>query len=226
MDWLEEAFPHALGAFFGALASFSLYLLTSRLDRVHTAQTRHHRALVGLERILNNTDVRRANDDIEQNNEAYSRIRDGEIESGEDIRRFNLERVATRYGEFSRLLSAVNEEVIQALARVRVAQPRDKPTLRWGVPRWSVHVFDCARMPRGGIAMTLTRITVNPGVCSGKPCIRGLRFPVSRLLGLLAAGETVESILRSYPDLEREDIHQALHYAALLADEQVIDLAS
>ncbi len=71
----------------------------------------------------------------------------------------------------------------------------------------------------------LERITVDPHICGGKPCIRGMRFPVSRLLGLLAAGESAESILRSYPYLEHEDIRAALHYAALLADEQVIEFA-
>jgi uncharacterized protein (DUF433 family) len=73
--------------------------------------------------------------------------------------------------------------------------------------------------------MTFQRITVNPEICGGKPCIRGLRFPVSRLLGLLAAGETNESILKSYPYLEPEDIKEALNYAAFLADEQVIEFA-
>ena len=71
--------------------------------------------------------------------------------------------------------------------------------------------------------MTLKRITVNPEICGGKPCIRGLRFPVSRLLGLLASGETAEMILQAYPYLEQEDINEALQYAALLADEQVIE---
>ena len=73
--------------------------------------------------------------------------------------------------------------------------------------------------------MTFKRITINPEICGGKPCIRGLRFPVSRLLGLLAAGETAETILKSYPYLEYEDIQEALHYAAFLADEQVIEFA-
>ena len=73
--------------------------------------------------------------------------------------------------------------------------------------------------------MTFQRITVDPAICGGKPCIRGLRFPVSRLLGLLAAGETPESVLISYPYLEAEDIQEALQYAALLADEQVIEFA-
>ena len=74
--------------------------------------------------------------------------------------------------------------------------------------------------------MLFKRITVNPEIFGGKPCIRGLRFPVSRLLGLLAAGETSESILESYPYLEKEDIQEVLNYAAFLADEQIIEFAS
>ena len=73
--------------------------------------------------------------------------------------------------------------------------------------------------------MNFQRITINSEVCGGKPCIRGLRFPVSRLLGLLAAGETPEAILKSYPYLEAEDIKEALCYAACLADEQVIEFS-
>jgi uncharacterized protein (DUF433 family) len=74
--------------------------------------------------------------------------------------------------------------------------------------------------------MTFERITLNPEVCGGKPTIRGLRFPVSRLLGLLAAGETPEAILQAYPYLEPGDIREALNYAAFMADEQVIEFAS
>ena len=73
--------------------------------------------------------------------------------------------------------------------------------------------------------MVFQRITVDPAICGGKPCVRGLRFPVSRLLGLLASGETPESILESYPYLEPADIQEALSYAAFLADEQVIEFA-
>lgn len=73
--------------------------------------------------------------------------------------------------------------------------------------------------------MTFQRITVDPEVFGGKPCIRGLRFPVSRLLGLMASGETLEAILESYPYLEREDIHEALNYAVMLADDQVVEFA-
>ena len=72
--------------------------------------------------------------------------------------------------------------------------------------------------------MKLERITVDPKVCTGKPCIRGLRFPVSRLLGLLAAGETKETILSAFPYLEGEDIDEALRYAAYLAEEETVEL--
>lgn len=72
---------------------------------------------------------------------------------------------------------------------------------------------------------TFSRITVNPKVFGGKPCIRNLRFPVSRLLGLLAVGETRDSILRAYPYLESADIDEALAYASSLAQEQVIEFA-
>src|SRR5437868_2339108 len=73
--------------------------------------------------------------------------------------------------------------------------------------------------------MKLSRITIDPGVCTGKPCIRGLRFPVARLLGLLAAGSTRDQILADYPYLEPEDIDEALQYAALLAEDKTIELA-
>ncbi|MBI4337435.1 MAG: DUF433 domain-containing protein [Chloroflexi bacterium] len=71
---------------------------------------------------------------------------------------------------------------------------------------------------------TFARITADPRVCSDRPCVRGLRFPVSRLLGLLASGETRESILRAYPYLEAEDITEALRYAAYLAEEETVEL--
>lgn len=73
--------------------------------------------------------------------------------------------------------------------------------------------------------MKPSRITIDPAVCTGKPCIRGLRFPVARLLGLLAAGESRETILQSYPYLEPEDIDAALRYAAQLAEDETVELA-
>jgi len=58
------------------------------------------------------------------------------------------------------------------------------------------------------------RITIDPAICHGKPCIRGLRYPVENILEWLAAGMTVEEILADYEDLEREDIFAALAFAA------------
>jgi len=52
----------------------------------------------------------------------------------------------------------------------------------------------------------LSRITINPAVCHGKPCVRGLRYPVEMLLGLLSSGMTHDEILADYEDLERDDL--------------------
>lgn len=61
------------------------------------------------------------------------------------------------------------------------------------------------------------RITFNPEICHGKPCIRGLRYPVQNVLEWLASGMSVEEILADYEDLEREDILAVLAYAAQIA---------
>lgn len=63
----------------------------------------------------------------------------------------------------------------------------------------------------------LARITVDPNVCHGKPCIRGMRYPVEFLLELLSGSMTPEQILADYPDLEPEDLRAALAYAARLS---------
>ena len=68
--------------------------------------------------------------------------------------------------------------------------------------------------------MKFTRITAQPAVCTGKPCIRDLRFPVSRLLGLLAARQTPEEILKAYPYLEPADIDEA---QSLLAAQPAVE---
>jgi uncharacterized protein (DUF433 family) len=75
------------------------------------------------------------------------------------------------------------------------------------------------------MVMTLSRITIDPVICTGKPCIRGLRFPVARLLGLLASGQSREDILTNYPYLEPADIDEALRYAAQLAEDETLELA-
>ena len=63
----------------------------------------------------------------------------------------------------------------------------------------------------------LTRITIDPSVCHGKPCVRGLRYPVETLLELLSSGMTHDEILADYQDLERDDLLAVLAYAARLA---------
>ncbi|MBP5974643.1 MAG: DUF433 domain-containing protein [Brasilonema octagenarum HA4186-MV1] len=63
----------------------------------------------------------------------------------------------------------------------------------------------------------LQRITYNPDVCHGKPCIRGLRYPVELILELLSSGMTIGEILADYEDLEREDILAALQFAVRLS---------
>lgn len=68
------------------------------------------------------------------------------------------------------------------------------------------------------------RITFNPAVMGGKPCIRGLRVTVGMVLGLLAAGRTREEILKAYPYLKPEDIDQCLAYAAWRVEERDVPL--
>lgn len=62
-----------------------------------------------------------------------------------------------------------------------------------------------------------SRITIDPALCHGKPCIRGLRYPVEQVLEWLASGMSIEDILADYEDLEREDVLAVLAYAARLA---------
>lgn len=62
--------------------------------------------------------------------------------------------------------------------------------------------------------MKFTRITVNPNQMGGVPCIRGLRIPVATIVEMVAEGMTEDEILKAFPDLEREDIYEALKYAA------------
>mgnify|MGYP001029514105 FL=1 len=72
--------------------------------------------------------------------------------------------------------------------------------------------------------MKFTRITVNPNQMGGVPCIRGLRIPVATVVGMIADGMTEEEILRNFPDLEPEDIREALRYAAEAVRERELPL--
>jgi len=69
--------------------------------------------------------------------------------------------------------------------------------------------------------LRLDRITFNPRIMAGQACIRGMRIPASLIINLVAHGKSTAEILEEYPDLEPEDIQQALEYAAWLAREQV-----
>ena len=68
--------------------------------------------------------------------------------------------------------------------------------------------------------MSFARITHNPAVMGGKPCIRGLRVTVGTVVGLIASGESRERILEAYPCLEPEDLDEALGYAAWRMEER------
>ena len=72
----------------------------------------------------------------------------------------------------------------------------------------------------------LTRITFDPQIMGGKPCIRGMRVTVGTLVGLIASGKTIEEILEAYPYLEREDVRESLSYAAWRVEEKELPLVS
>jgi uncharacterized protein (DUF433 family) len=72
--------------------------------------------------------------------------------------------------------------------------------------------------------MRFERITVEPDKMGGVPCIRGLRIPVATVVGMVAEGMTTDEILGAYPDLERDDVREALEYAAEAVRERELPL--
>lgn len=74
--------------------------------------------------------------------------------------------------------------------------------------------------------MKFKRITVDPAQMGGVPCIRGLRIPVATIVGMVADGMAEDEILAAYPDLEREDLREALRYAAEAVRERELPLAA
>jgi uncharacterized protein (DUF433 family) len=74
--------------------------------------------------------------------------------------------------------------------------------------------------------MKYSRITVKPDQMGGVPCIRGLRIPVATVIGMLADGMAEKEILAAYPDLETEDLHEALRYAAEAVRERELPLVA
>jgi uncharacterized protein (DUF433 family) len=71
-----------------------------------------------------------------------------------------------------------------------------------------------------------SRITMDPQVMGGKPCIRSMRVTVGTLVGLMASGKTIDEVLAAYPYIERQDVLEALTYAAWRAEEKELPLAS
>lgn len=69
--------------------------------------------------------------------------------------------------------------------------------------------------------MLSDRISIDPQICHGQACIRGTRIPVHQIVGMLANGDTFDSLLKAYPHITAEDIRACLEYAAWLAEEQV-----
>ncbi len=70
----------------------------------------------------------------------------------------------------------------------------------------------------------LSRISIDPNICSGKPCIKGHRIWVSLILDLLAAGETIEAILEEYPSVEKEDILACIAYGAEMSRDYFVEI--
>lgn len=117
----------------------------------------------------------------------------------------------------ARRLPQENQDAVAAIILEEIEEDR----------RWEA-TFDCVPEKLAARAARIhalrkpaenERITRNPDVMGGKPCIRGLRVTVGMILGLLAAGKSHERILRAYPYLELDDIHAALAYAAGCFDE-------
>lgn len=72
----------------------------------------------------------------------------------------------------------------------------------------------------------LNRITLDPKVMGGKPCIRGMRVTVGAIVGLIASGKTIDDVVRAYPYLDKEDVLEALAYAAWRSEEKEVSLTS
>ena len=102
------------------------------------------------------------------------------------------------------------------LARLAYASPSELGY----IVRWK-----CGQKSEEG-KMKFARITVNPKQMDGLPCIRGLRIPVATLVGMVADGMTEDEILKAYPDLEREDIRDALRFAAEAVRERELPLVN
>jgi uncharacterized protein (DUF433 family) len=86
--------------------------------------------------------------------------------------------------------------------------------------------FKAQRAPGYTVSMEFKRITTNPRQMGGVPCLRGLRIPVATVVALVAEGQTTEGILALYPDLEADDVREALLFAAEAVRERALPLAA
>jgi uncharacterized protein (DUF433 family) len=96
-------------------------------------------------------------------------------------------------------------------------------TTQWG-NRLGICARDLYDVPMSQTSL-LSRITVDPAVCHGKPCIRGLRYPVESILEYLAGGDSVEHVLAEFPDLERDDILACLEFSRKMLAAKSVHLA-
>ena len=110
--------------------------------------------------------------------------------------------------------------VISSNVHLRVVQRPEHPP-RVACPRC---LTVCGKMEREGKTMKFDRITVEAEKMSGLPCIRGLRIPVATIVAMVADGMPEAEILAAYPDLEPEDIREALHFAAEAVKERALPL--
>jgi uncharacterized protein (DUF433 family) len=92
-------------------------------------------------------------------------------------------------------------------------------------PLKRVYAIITATSPKDKIMSNISRITVDPNKCGGRPCIRGLRIRVKDILEMLASGMTNEEILHDFPYLETDDISAALEYAAKQVDHPILQAA-
>ncbi len=96
-------------------------------------------------------------------------------------------------------------------------------TTQWG-NRLGICARDLYNVPMSQTSL-LSRITVDPAVCHGKPCIRGLRYPVESILEYLAGGDSAEHVLAEFPDLERDDILACLEFSRKMLAAKSVHLA-
>ena len=82
-----------------------------------------------------------------------------------------------------------------------------------GIAGGGLDMFPASALASGEMSSHLSRITIDPEICHGKPVIRGRRYPVESILEYLAAGDSFEDLLAEFPDLEREDLLACLEFA-------------